>query len=72
MGCFCAKEQEPPKKVESKGAAQRLILGKYKMSMDKADIMGEGTSSICRKGTNTETGEAVAIKTYKDQSAKKI
>merc|ERR1719282_420407 len=33
--------------------------------MCKEDILGEGTSSICRRGTNIKTGEMVAIKVYK-------
>merc|ERR1719240_1446944 len=37
------------------------------MHMSKEDHMGEGTSSICRKGTNTTDGKACAIKVYKDQ-----
>jgi len=41
------------------------VLGKYRMSLRKEDIMGEGTSSICRKATNCETGATVAIKVYK-------
>ncbi|CAE7257301.1 PHKG2 [Symbiodinium natans] len=40
-------------------------MGKYKMSMSKQDMMGEGTSSICRKGVCMETGTEVAIKVYK-------
>lgn len=32
--------------------------------------MGEGTSSICRKGINIASGEEVAIKAYKVQSSK--
>jgi serine/threonine protein kinase len=35
------------------------------MFMDKKDIMGEGSSSICRRGKNIETGEELAIKIYK-------
>merc|ERR1719482_976972 len=30
--------------------------------------MGQGTSSICRKGTNSENKEQVAIKVYKESS----
>jgi serine/threonine protein kinase len=40
-------------------------MKKYRMSMAKDDVMGEGTSSICRKGTNADTGEQLAIKIYK-------
>jgi len=44
----------------------RIVMKKYRMSMAKEDVMGEGTSSICRKGTNSETGDALAIKIYKN------
>jgi len=42
-----------------------IVMGKYKMSMNKSDLLGEGSSSICRKGTDIETGQEVAIKVYK-------
>jgi len=35
------------------------------MGVSKDDIIGEGTSSICRKGIDIHTGESVAIKVYK-------
>jgi len=38
------------------------------MGTTKEDIMGEGTSSICRKGIDIESGEPVAIKVYKASS----
>lgn len=44
---------------------QPIVMGKYKMSTSKQDLMGEGTSSICRKGVCVETGQEVAIKVYK-------
>eukprot|EP00435_Cladocopium_sp_Y103_P060696 s396_g22.t1 len=44
---------------------QPIVMGKYKMSTSKQDLMGEGTSSICRKGVCLETGQEVAIKVYK-------
>jgi len=47
----------------------RPILGRYKMSTGKEDVMGKGTSSICRRGKDMETGKAVAIKVYKEQSS---
>lgn len=47
---------------------KKPIMEKYKMSMDKGDIMGEGTSSICRRGTQRDNGEEVAIKVYKEQA----
>merc|ERR1740116_19611 len=37
--------------------------------MNKADHMGEGTSSICRRGQNIETKQNVAIKVYKEQTS---
>jgi len=51
------------RKVSSDGSP--IVMGKYKMSMTKQDLMGEGTSSICRKGVCMETGTEVAIKVYK-------
>lgn len=45
-----------------------VVLGKYRMGLSEEDIMGEGTSSICRKGTDIATGEPVAIKVYKASS----
>jgi len=49
----------------------RIVMGKYRMHMGKEDVMGEGTSSICRRGTNIETGDKVAIKFYKDKKSSK-
>mmetsp|Transcript_64930 Transcript_64930/g.155094 ORF Transcript_64930/g.155094 Transcript_64930/m.155094 type:complete len:711 (+) Transcript_64930:54-2186(+) len=46
-------------------ATHKIIMRKYKMSMSSEDKTGEGTSSICRRGVNIETGEEVAIKVYK-------
>jgi len=40
-------------------------MGRYTMFMEDDAFMGEGTSSICRKGLDTETQKMVAIKTYK-------
>lgn len=42
-----------------------IVMGKYQMSTSKKDVMGEGTSSICRKGVHLQTGQEVAIKVYK-------
>jgi len=41
------------------------VMGLYSMSFSKEDLMGEGTSSICRKGTKLDNGQQVAIKVYK-------
>lgn len=45
----------------------RPIMKKFEMHMGNGDIRGEGTSSICRRGTNLETGEEVAVKVYKEK-----
>jgi serine/threonine protein kinase len=66
-----ASKKRPDQKIEmTPDGKERIVMIKYRMSMDKEAVMGEGTSSICRKGTNSETGAAVAIKVYKE-SAKK-
>mmetsp|Transcript_120134 Transcript_120134/g.374084 ORF Transcript_120134/g.374084 Transcript_120134/m.374084 type:complete len:708 (+) Transcript_120134:60-2183(+) len=49
----------------STSAGTWTVMGKYRMSTAKEDIMGEGTSSICRKAVNIATGEVIAIKVYK-------
>lgn len=48
----------------------RAVMGRYRMHMGKDDVMGEGTSSICRKGT-ANTGQPVAIKFYKERKSSK-
>mmetsp|Transcript_11962 Transcript_11962/g.21913 ORF Transcript_11962/g.21913 Transcript_11962/m.21913 type:complete len:682 (+) Transcript_11962:128-2173(+) len=57
------------KKPQESGGV-RIVMGKYHMLMDKESIMGEGTSSICRKGKVIATGDPVAIKVYKEQRGK--
>jgi len=49
----------------------RTVMNKYSMFMERADMLGEGTSSICRRGQSLSTGELVAIKVYKEQSSGK-
>lgn len=44
----------------------RIVMRKYEMELSKESVMGEGTSSICRKGKNMETGAPLAIKVYKN------
>uniref|UniRef100_A0A7S1AFF4 Protein kinase domain-containing protein n=1 Tax=Noctiluca scintillans TaxID=2966 RepID=A0A7S1AFF4_NOCSC len=44
----------------------KVVLGKYRMFMSKEDIMGEGSSSICRRGECIRTARPVAIKMYKE------
>lgn len=45
----------------------REVMGRYAMCMTKDNLLGEGSFSICRRGTDLVTGEAVAIKMYKVQ-----
>lgn len=49
--------------------AEKFILGRYKLCTGKEDFMGKGTSSVCRRGVDTENGKQVAIKLYREQSA---
>jgi len=44
---------------------QRLVMGKYWCGMRPEDVVGEGTDSVCRRGTSVSTREEVAIKTYR-------
>jgi len=46
----------------------RIVMKKYEMELSKESVMGEGTSSICRKGKNSETQQPLAIKVYKTQA----
>lgn len=52
-------------RAEPSSSGTWTVMGKYRMSMSRDDIMGEGTSAICRKAVNIATGDAVAIKVYK-------
>lgn len=57
---------KPPQLSGGTPGADVDVLGKYTMHMDNDSYMGEGTSSICRKGTRKDNGEPVAIKVYKE------
>jgi len=81
MGCNMsgASQTDAQKADKNTGQAQKkqsgsannpIVMNKYEMFMDKANHMGEGTSSICRRGQNLETKDFVAIKVYKEQSSK--
>jgi serine/threonine protein kinase len=54
--------KDPASKSEK---GEMMVMSRYKINMAKADIMGEGTSSICRKAMDTQTNEIVAVKVYK-------
>lgn len=41
------------------------VMKKYTMYMDESSILGEGSSSICRRGYDNEAGKELAIKVYK-------
>mmetsp|Transcript_36456 Transcript_36456/g.83754 ORF Transcript_36456/g.83754 Transcript_36456/m.83754 type:complete len:657 (-) Transcript_36456:226-2196(-) len=54
----------------------QTVMGKYVMLMGADDVVGEGTSSICRKGVDMQ-GHELAIKVYKkkrgdDKNAGKV
>lgn len=63
----CEQQPAPSSKGDDERIGVQIVLGKYKMFMGPDDIMGEGTSSICRRGENIQTNEPVAIKVYKEQ-----
>ncbi|CAK0909776.1 unnamed protein product, partial [Prorocentrum cordatum] len=52
-------------------AQGRAVMNGYVMHMAEEDIMGEGTYSICRRGTMLKTNELVAIKVYKTKEKSK-
>jgi serine/threonine protein kinase len=45
------------------------VMGRYFMDMSRDGLMGAGTSSICRKGKDAATKDAVAIKVYKTSTS---
>lgn len=51
---------------------ERIVMVKYRMCMDQESEMGQGTSSICRRGRlvsdTTGDDQQVAIKVYKDSA----
>mmetsp|Transcript_48011 Transcript_48011/g.135643 ORF Transcript_48011/g.135643 Transcript_48011/m.135643 type:complete len:670 (-) Transcript_48011:25-2034(-) len=49
----------------------RIVMNRYRMFMSDEHNMGEGTSSVCRKGLGLETQEPVAIKAYKARRARR-
>lgn len=51
-------------------AEGRKVMGKYFLMTSTNDVMGEGTSSICRRGRDLQTGAAVAIKLYKTKKTR--
>lgn len=56
---------EPNVKADAK--VVRKVMGRYAVNMDKESLLGRGSFSVCRKGVDLSTGEAVAIKAYKIQ-----
>jgi len=74
MGCINSAEDKPGtnsdaslKKDGPPNGGPVSVMSKYVMFMEKSDHMGEGTSSICRKGQDIKSKEFVAIKVYKEQ-----
>jgi len=78
MGCLQAKEApapskqggttkaDPKERKSTQATGSRDVMGRYRMYMSPHELMGEGTSSICRRGVVIEGGTEVAIKVYKD------
>jgi serine/threonine protein kinase len=63
----------PVASAEPSSATQgHPVMGTYVMLTGTEDVMGEGTSSICRRGFIKESGEEVAIKVYKVKQDKTI
>lgn len=44
------------------------VLGRYEVSNKKKDYLGEGAFSVVRKGLDKQTGQDVAVKSYKPTS----
>jgi serine/threonine protein kinase len=49
-----------------------VMMGRYQMDMSKDGLLGEGTSCICRKGRDVQTGVLVAIKVYKAVGSEEV
>mmetsp|Transcript_43162 Transcript_43162/g.101444 ORF Transcript_43162/g.101444 Transcript_43162/m.101444 type:complete len:699 (-) Transcript_43162:174-2270(-) len=62
--------KQAPLEPRPLGPDEVLVMGQYRMSTDKESILGQGTSSICRKGVDMLTGQPVAIKVYKARKDK--
>lgn len=54
-----------PMDIEGTGGKVCTVMRRYTLKCDAASVLGEGTSSICRQGIDTLTGQSVAIKVYK-------
>eukprot|EP00929_Paragymnodinium_shiwhaense_P060247 TRINITY_DN3010_c0_g1_i6.p1 TRINITY_DN3010_c0_g1~~TRINITY_DN3010_c0_g1_i6.p1 ORF type:complete len:672 (-),score=166.88 TRINITY_DN3010_c0_g1_i6:187-2202(-) len=53
------------KSVQFAQGVQRLVMDKYSMSMKSEDLLGEGSFTQVRRAVDTETGDTVAVKIYK-------
>lgn len=63
---FLFTQSSPPTVgARTTGKPGQLVMGRYWMHMADEDVTGEGSSSICRRGEDTKTGRAVAVKYYK-------
>lgn len=65
-----SRSQTEEIKVKAEDPHRYLVMGKYSMHLEDKDLCGEGSSSICRRGTHLRTGQAVAIKYYKPHEEK--
>merc|ERR1719464_859709 len=80
MGCnasavspYTTVSPHPPRKDHNdRKTGVVTILGRYRMSLAPEEVLGEGSFSICRKGTDLTTGRSVAIKAYKKKPGASI
>lgn len=61
----CEKSSATAAGQMSVNANVQTVMGKYQMDMSSAGKMGEGSFSVCRKGTIVSTGQQVGIKLFK-------
>jgi len=62
-----ARASGAAKSLNPQHLTEKIVLGRYAMALGADTILGVGSSSMCRRGTDTETAQAVAIKVYKEE-----
>jgi len=79
MGCGETKVAHDLEVIETLPAASKaehahlehkFVLGKFQMALGSEGVLGEGTSSVCHRGSEAATGKPVAIKIYKTEAKK--
>jgi serine/threonine protein kinase len=69
VGHFLEAEETKLDTIAAQGQWKDVMGGRYRMDMSDDGKLGEGSFCIVRKGLDTETGEAVAIKVYKSSKS---